>query len=190
MKRRLALAAAVAGVVLAVVTTFAPTPADSPPLRHAVRPSGPAVAASGSFPVADGDDETPWQSHADRLTTACGVDVASACTPAGCAALAVVPDLDQLRGWMELGWGHPGLVAGTVLADLGVVSRQSLPCDAALAATSTSAPTRVDIGDGPDGTWVACVWAPSASNGEATPCREAAARLGLPWTVSDPQRRW
>jgi hypothetical protein len=136
------------------------------------------------------DVPTRWGRHADRLTAACGVDVVSACTPSGCAALAVVPDLDRLPGWLELGWAQPRLVAGTVLADLGVVSRQSLPCDAALEATSPDAPARVDIGDGPDGTWVACVWTPSTADVEGTPCAEAAARLGLPWHVSDPLRRW
>src|SRR5688572_5805056 len=188
MKRRLALAAALAGVLLAVVITRRPAPSDPPARAGRVAPA--AALAPVTTSVAGVEQETPWQTHADRLTTACGLEVTSACTPAGCAAVAVVPDLDQFRGWVELGWDHPGLVAATVLADLGVVSRQSLPCDAALAAMSTSAQTRVDIGDGPDGTWLACVWAPSEPPSEATPCEDVAGRLGLAWHVSDPQRRW
>jgi hypothetical protein len=130
-----------------------------------------------------------WAAHAARVADACGLTVSSACSETGCAVLAPTPDLDRITGWVTLGLTHPGLVAASVLGDLGIVSRSSLPCDAAIAALSSSGDTRVAIGDGPGGTWVACVWT-GAEEGDDTLCASLAAANALPWTVGDPTRHW
>jgi hypothetical protein len=187
MKRRLALAAALAGAFLAFVITRPPAPANPPARPDRVARAAPAPVTT-TFD-ADLQQETPWQTYADRVTTDCGFEVTSACTPSGCAAVCVVPDLDRLGGWVNLGWNQPGLVAGIALAELGVVERHTLPCVAAIRSMYEFSHLRQTIGNGPDGTWLVCLWAPSETVTDRTPCEEVAARRGLRWHVSDPQRR-
>lgn len=115
-------------------------PADPAPRSHA-RPEPVRVFRQG------------YARRTSAVASTCGLALQPTCQGGTCVALLVMPDMDHVGGWVQVGFGSPTFVASTALRDLGVPSRH-LPCGRAVEAlTARGGIEAVEL---PDGTEVWC----------------------------------
>lgn len=144
-------------------------PAPAPP---ADRPASARVVRWSADPAAP----VEYSAAARAVEGECGLQLELACGEAFCAALTVMPDLDQLGGWLEISLRHPRFVLQTVARDLGVPA-SGLPCGSAVASlVGERGITAVELADGTE-LW--CTVAGDGAAGHAWCRAEAADRLGV-----------
>lgn len=84
-----------------------------------------AAAAAGIGPQAPRLTYRPahapwdWEAAGAEIAATCGLDVTVRCGAPGCAASAVLPDLDRFDTWVELAFTSTPFVIDVVAHDLG-----------------------------------------------------------------------
>lgn len=143
---------------------------------------------TASPPVADGSVEdapaTPvsaFRSAVDAVAADCGLGLQVTCADGPCVAVASLPDLDGMGGWLSLLATSPAFVVGTAARDLGLPP-DALPCGDAVLAMSRAGGEATSVAL-PSGDEVWCA-APDGSPASRSACgRAAAAAFGADATA-------
>ncbi len=99
---------------------------DEPP--RPVAPAPRPIAAAAPAPSRPAAPAPAWMS---TVSDACDLPLAKACDGATCVAVATMPDLDSITGWLSIVATSPRFVASTAARDLGVPAR-GMPCGLAV----------------------------------------------------------